>query len=120
MKRRKDIPKVPPRGDYRPRNPWNRKLERPPVDRGAERYFVYRCDDERGDALYVGRSCVVGERISSHRNTQPWGHLIASHSVIAGPMTWDEVIVAEREAIVALRPRFNREYITHNVPKGRQ
>lgn len=80
-----------------------------PVCRDYKPTFLYRLFDEGDCLLYVGISSRVAIRLSQHFETQPWFPEV-------GKITWETYPTrylaewAEKEAIRAERPLFNKHY----------
>lgn len=97
-----------------------RKVRRPDIDRSAVRYMVYRLHDESGEALYIGRSCNVAQRIRAHiadathpspelNHKADWIRRVVRVSML-GPFTWGEACRVERAEIEAHQPIGNRQF----------
>lgn len=95
-----------------------RRRPRPPIDREALRYFVYRLHDAEGRVLYVGRSSNPAGRIREHHREATADYLptaarkalwfVDVRSVsMTGPYTWDGAIVRERDEIERFQPSGN-------------
>lgn len=69
--------------------------------------YVYRLYSDNGSLLYIGCTWNVARRVRAHKRNSRFGHLIASHDAVWYPIR-DEALVAEREAIAAERPPFNK------------
>jgi hypothetical protein len=73
---------------------------------------LYRHYDAQGVLLYVGISLDTLHRLGEHRKRAPWYRSIA-RVTIQQCASWRAAQIAEREAIVAERPRHN---IVHTLP----
>lgn len=76
---------------------------------------LYRFFASDGALLYVGISLNPGARWKSHRSDKPWWTEVANVSVEHYPNR-TAVMDAEREAIKAERPRYNR--VHNQTPEG--
>lgn len=75
--------------------------------RNGEEKNLYRCYSADGRLLYVGVSWNPAARLVAHRSAF-WGYLIDRYDVTTFK-TATEARAAERAAIRAERPRFNRQ-----------
>lgn len=91
---------------------------RAPIDRVAQRYFLYVLSDAKGEVLYVGRSADVAARLRNHYyeasnpdTTQSLPKALWLMDVrrvdMAGPFTWDEAVTRERHLIEQEQPPGN-------------
>lgn len=89
-----------------------RDLNRQQRDPNERRYHVYRCIDAAGEVLYIGRSCNPLARLRQHHATRgiDWPSRVVQIEGY-GPFTWDEVVREERDAIMAARPPFNKDFV---------
>lgn len=76
------------------------------TDPGTDRTAIYRLFDETGQLLYVGLTCQLARRLSSHELEKTWWADVAHISVEHYP-TRDEAIDAESVAIRREGPRYN-------------
>lgn len=72
---------------------------------------LYRLFDAQDELLYVGISDNWSGRLRQHVKGKPWSPEITRVQLAEFPSR-DDALGAEREAILAERPRFN---VTHNV-----
>lgn len=72
----------------------------------AGRHLVYRCYDQNGRLLYVGKSGNLPARLDNHRSASPWLELVARMSIRVYS-SHEAGLAAEREAIATERPLFN-------------
>lgn len=77
-----------------------------PADQ-AKPSAVYRCFDADGALLYIGRTMHPAKRESLHKNRTPWWSDVARVTYEWCDST-AAARVAEREAIGAEAPRYNR------------
>jgi excinuclease UvrABC nuclease subunit len=68
---------------------------------------LYRCFDAAGDLLYIGATYNTRQRFRRHRQSTPWWSEVASTTEESFEFRW-QAMAAERAAIVAERPRYNR------------
>lgn len=99
---------------------WGKGKHTKEFDPEAKRYYVYRLIDADGGVLYIGRSCDPLGRLKSHHATRgiDWPSRVVQIEGV-GPYNWAEVIRAERDAIMAERPPFNKDFVvrkTHRPP----
>lgn len=73
----------------------------------AAKTILYRCYSEDGRLLYVGVTSNLPQRLATHRKSW-WGWQLVTHTVERF-QTQAEAMAAEKVAIVAERPRFNRQ-----------
>lgn len=78
-------------------------------------HALYRFYSATDDLLYVGVTLDPGSRWNSHRKEKPWWHEVSRVTVEAHPSR-QAVLEAERQAILAEKPRYN---VVHNG-RGRQ
>lgn len=71
---------------------------------------LYRFYDDAGGLLYVGITHRIGERFAAHRGASSWYDLAARVALERHP-TREAALKAERDAIIAERPRWN---VVHN------
>jgi predicted GIY-YIG superfamily endonuclease len=84
---------------------------------GLKRYHVYRLLDGTGHALYIGHTCDLPRRLTSHCHAQDWWSEVASVDLTEYP---SEVHAhdAEVEAIRRDDPIYNRQRYTARLPKA--
>lgn len=88
-----------------------------PIDKTAEKHFVYWLYDASGACLYIGRSCNVRARLKAHylyTGTGWFPQVRRLHMI--GPFTWDQAIAEEAAAIRNAQPPHN---IVHTKRWGR-
>lgn len=86
-----------------------------PFDPDEKRYYVYRLLDAAGDVLYIGRSCDPLARLKQHHASgADWPSRVVQIEG-TGPYTWAEVVKEERDAIMAARPPFNKEFVANKT-----
>lgn len=73
----------------------------------ARSHYLYRVFDTDGDLLYIGRTAEPRKRLMSHQTQTPWWP--QADSVTLQMVARTEVAAAEKRAILAERPRFNRD-----------
>ncbi len=71
---------------------------------------LYKMYGHGGGLLYVGITCDIGSRFTSHRGKKPWWTEVARIDLEQHP-TRDAALLAEAEAIRSLKPRWN---VVHN------
>jgi hypothetical protein len=71
---------------------------------------LYRLYDKDGALLYVGVSGLVKNRLALHKKKSPWFHEMATMKLVDYP-TQKAALVAEARAILAEKPRFNRNVL---------
>lgn len=76
----------------------------------SETHALYRFFDASGALLYIGITANPSERLRQHSKEKPWWHTITHISLECFPDK-HSVLTAEREAILAEKPRHN---IVHN------
>jgi hypothetical protein len=69
--------------------------------------YLYRCYDAEGRLLYIGISLNPLQRTDSHSHTSRWFHLVVDIKV-KRYWTRGVAIAAERDAIIAERPLYNK------------
>jgi len=79
-------------------------------------YALYRYFDVRDVGLYIGKSGVLAERNSAHIARSEWMQF-AVRSTFERYGTPEELATAEREAIEAEHPIFNKQY--NNTPEAK-
>jgi hypothetical protein len=77
------------------------------------RQQLYRLFAADGELLYIGVSYSAIARYAQHKVTQPWIGDVARVEIETRDCTRHEIEAAEREAIIAERPRHN---VVHNGP----
>jgi Initiator Replication protein len=80
---------------------------------------LYRHFDSAGHLLYVGISLSAVSRLAQHQQTAAWFRDIANVTVEQYPSR-EMVLNAEREAIIAEHPRFNRKHNLAHVTESCQ
>lgn len=70
-------------------------------------HFLYKLYSSRGVLLYVGITKNLKQRMSAHRSTQPWFHMVQSKKVFSLP-SFGAAADAELLAITSERPKFNK------------
>lgn len=92
--------------------PRRRKVQRPPIDPDARRYYIYRLYDATGALLYIGRSCRPLQRLKGHHASgADWPKAVVQIDA-EGVYAWDEAVQRERQAILSERPRHNIDGVT--------
>ena len=76
------------------------------------RYILYRHFDRAGALLYVGKSCRLRERISTHAAQSTWFDQIANITLVHFK-TAEGLATAERQAIKTENPRHNILFTDH-------
>src|ERR1035441_1854209 len=82
-----------------------------------EPYALYRYFDARRCLLYAGKTGVLAQRVSSHIARSLWMQFVAS-STFKRHETPEDLARAEREAIKAEHPIFNKKY--NNTPEAKE
>lgn len=82
-------------------------------------HTLYRLYDAGGAALYIGLTVDLATRLSVHRCTQPWWPEVAEITSERYP-NYAAVHVAEREAIQAELPKYNRQLTGRFQPANKQ
>lgn len=72
-------------------------------------HALYRFFDPTGALLYIGITAALPTRLARHRDEKPWWCDVADIKVQHFP-TRQAVLEAERKAIVAERPRHNKQH----------
>ena len=80
-------------------------------------FALYRWFDAKERLLYIGKTGDLGQRTSGHIARSAWMQLAAS-STIERHGSLEDVSDAEREAIEAEHPLFNKQY--NNTPEARE
>jgi hypothetical protein len=80
-------------------------------------YALYRYFDARDVGLYIGKSGVLAQRNSAHIARSQWMQF-ATRSAFERYGTPEELAAAEREAIEAEHPIFNKQY--NDTPEARE
>jgi hypothetical protein len=78
---------------------------------------LYRLYDKDGALLYVGVSGLVKNRLALHKKKSPWFDAVARMTVDSYP-TRKAALVAEARAILAEKPRFNRNVLINHETVG--
>jgi predicted GIY-YIG superfamily endonuclease len=87
------------------------------VSEPKERTAVYRIRDEAGELLYIGMTNCVPVRWNQHMLYQPWWDELRSLTVeFCGSR--EEAAAAEKAAILAERPKYNRTYLMPRQAKS--
>ena len=78
---------------------------------GAAGAFVYRCFANDGRLLYIGATRRYGPRMAQHACSSPWWAEVADISREPHP-SLPAALAAERLAIEAENPAYNRQWVT--------
>lgn len=75
---------------------------------------IYRLYAEDGSLLYIGLTCRwLVDRLTAHRRTKSWWSEVASVSIEPQRVHYWESLNAERAAIKAEHPRYNKRSAVH-------
>lgn len=80
-------------------------------------HALYRFYDHAGRLLYIGITSALSARLSNHGDTKPWWVDVANITV-SHYVNRDEVLAAERAAIISERPLWNVKHNTGSSPKS--
>lgn len=69
-------------------------------------HYVYRCFDETGRLIYVGRSATPHTRLEFHRRNSWWAPQAVRVKIAVFPNK-EQASAAERDAIASENPRWN-------------
>lgn len=83
-------------------------------DMSERLHALYRFFDASGDLLYIGITLNPAGRWKQHREEKPWWEEVADITIETYPDR-PSVLEAERSAIIAEHPRYNK---THNTPRA--
>lgn len=78
----------------------------PKRDHRVREHFVYRCYNEAGELLYLGRTNNLARRWREHRTDRhwPWWEAVRFH--VSGPYTFPVAHLMEYDALAAERPLY--------------
>lgn len=85
-------------------------------DMSERLHALYRFFDASGDLLYIGITLNPAGRWKQHREDKPWWEEVADITIETHPDR-PSVLEAERKAIIAEHPRYNKTHNTRPTPK---
>lgn len=85
-------------------------------DMSERLHALYRFFDASGDLLYIGITLNPAGRWKQHREEKPWWEEVTDITIETYPDR-PSVLEAERKAIIAEHPRYNKTYNAQPAPK---